>query len=60
MAALDARNKMAHTYDFSQFEAVILAIQSHYLRLFEALHMDMLEAIVEERPNTPPPRRGFF
>jgi nucleotidyltransferase substrate binding protein (TIGR01987 family) len=37
MEALDARNRMAHTYDASVFEEVIVEIQTTYLSLFEAL-----------------------
>ena len=42
MAALDARNKMSHTYDFKVFETVIAAIRSRYLSLFNALHERLL------------------
>ena len=48
MTALDARNKMAHTYDFKKFEVVIAAIQTHYLKLFDDLHFFMLEALMRE------------
>ncbi|MFS0772346.1 nucleotidyltransferase substrate binding protein [Sphingomonas sp. 1P08PE] len=41
MAALDARNKMSHTYDLRQFEAVIVQIRERFFSLFEELH-DML------------------
>ena len=46
MNALDARNKMSHTYDFKQFEDVIHAIQQHYLAAVEALYFKLLEALV--------------
>jgi nucleotidyltransferase substrate binding protein (TIGR01987 family) len=42
MAALDARNKMAHTYNFKTFEAVIVDVQSTYLSLFDGLHETLL------------------
>jgi nucleotidyltransferase substrate binding protein (TIGR01987 family) len=38
MGALDARNKMSHTYNLREFETVIEEIRSSYLVLFEALH----------------------
>ena len=38
MDALDARNRMSHTYDESEFEAVIEEVQTTYLGLFAALH----------------------
>lgn len=39
MQALDARNKMAHTYDLETFESAIQDIQSQYLTLFESLYL---------------------
>jgi len=36
--ALDARNKMAHTYNEADFEVVIEEIRSTYFKLFSALH----------------------
>jgi nucleotidyltransferase substrate binding protein (TIGR01987 family) len=41
--ALDARNKMSHTYDFSKFEQVIADISQRYLAAMEALYMFFLE-----------------
>lgn len=38
MGALDARNRMAHTYNLAEFEIVVAEIQTSYLSLFEALH----------------------
>lgn len=35
--ALDARNKMAHTYDIKEFEKVITAIKDSYLAAFTEL-----------------------
>lgn len=43
MDALDARNKMSHTYDFSKFEQVIADISQRYLAAMEALYMFFLE-----------------
>lgn len=51
MAALDARNKMAHTYDFKKFEGVVKDIQAHYLKLFDDLHFFMWEALMKEAPH---------
>jgi nucleotidyltransferase substrate binding protein (TIGR01987 family) len=51
MAALDARNKMSHTYDFKKFEVVVKDIQAHYLKLFDDLHFFMLEALMKEDPH---------
>ncbi len=51
MAALDARNKMAHTYDFKKFEVVVNDIETHYLKLFDDLHLFMLEALQQEDPH---------
>ncbi|MCY4381992.1 MAG: nucleotidyltransferase substrate binding protein [Nitrospinae bacterium] len=48
MDALDARNKMSHTYDFNRFEIVIEDIRKHYLRAFDALHMKLLEISMEK------------
>lgn len=44
MDALDARNKMSHTYDIKQFEAVIEDIRAHYLAVIEALYFTLQEA----------------
>ncbi len=38
MSALDARNKMSHTYDLKQFDAVIEKIEATYLNCFGELH----------------------
>ena len=38
MEALDARNKMSHTYDFKKFEAVIKQICERYLGCFGQLY----------------------
>jgi nucleotidyltransferase substrate binding protein (TIGR01987 family) len=51
MDALDARNKMSHTYDFKKFEEVIADIQKHYLAAIEALYFKLLEQLVTEEDN---------
>jgi len=38
MQALDARNKMSHTYDFKKFEVVIDQINKKYLHCFGNLY----------------------
>lgn len=38
MNALDARNKMSHTYDVKQFDAVIEKIETRYLNCFAELY----------------------
>ncbi len=48
MRALDARNKMAHTYSFKSFERVIADIQTDYLPILDALHLWMLERRVDD------------
>jgi nucleotidyltransferase substrate binding protein (TIGR01987 family) len=55
MNALDARNKMSLTYDFSKFEQVIADISQHYLAAMDALRMFFLEkeaehALPQSRP----------
>ena len=52
MLALDARNKMAHTYNLKQFEEVIEEIRRSYFTLFDNLHLSMLENAVDAA-NTP-------
>jgi nucleotidyltransferase substrate binding protein (TIGR01987 family) len=50
--ALDARNKMSHTYDFQKFAAVIDAIEQDYLRvigdLYTTLESECLEHIATD------------
>ncbi|HEV7373073.1 nucleotidyltransferase substrate binding protein [Arenibaculum sp.] len=41
MQALDARNRMAHTYNGAAFDAVAVAIRDRYFAALEALHRDM-------------------
>lgn len=43
MDALDARNRMSHTYDFQKFEVVIENIRDRYLAAMEDLYMFLLE-----------------
>lgn len=47
MLALDARNKMAHSFDCAEFEAVIEEIRRSYFTLFDNLHLSMLENAVD-------------
>ena len=47
MRALDARNKMSHTYDFKIFEATIQEIYKTYLALFDALHLAMMKEAIK-------------
>jgi len=42
MAALDARSKMSHTYDFKKFEEVIDAINRRYLTVISELYLKLL------------------
>lgn len=48
MEALDARNKMSHTYNFSVFEEVIVEIQTHYLSLLDELYEFLLSKSLEQ------------
>lgn len=45
MMALDARNKMSHTYTYNlkKFEETIHDIQTTYLSLLDELHISMIE-----------------
>ena len=43
MNALDARNKMSHTYEFHKFESVIKQIETKYLNLFGELYEKLSE-----------------
>ncbi len=51
MDALDARNKMSHTYDIEQFERVIEDIKDHYLPAMEALSLTLLPYTLENKGN---------
>lgn len=44
MSALDARNKMSHVYNLKKFEEVIELIRKDYLKLFDDLHLFLLES----------------
>ncbi|MBN2804334.1 MAG: nucleotidyltransferase substrate binding protein [Deltaproteobacteria bacterium] len=48
MNALDARNKMSHTYDESKFEEVIEDIQNSYFPAMEELYFKFLKYVQEE------------
>ncbi len=48
MSALDARNKMSHTYDLEKFEEVIKDIRRRYLPALEDLHSYLLEKALNE------------
>ena len=41
------RNKMAHTYNFSTFESVILNIQGRYLSILNAIYQRLAEEMLE-------------
>lgn len=47
MSALDARNKMSHTYDFKKFEVVIEDIQTKYLDCIGEFHEKLSEAYMD-------------
>jgi nucleotidyltransferase substrate binding protein (TIGR01987 family) len=48
MDALDARNKMSHTYNLQLFEAVIENIDQHFLGIFEALYLTLFAHVCEQ------------
>ncbi len=48
MQALDARNKMSHTYDLKTFEKIIDDIRNNYLTLFDALHEDLFAKVMDK------------
>jgi nucleotidyltransferase substrate binding protein (TIGR01987 family) len=45
MKALDARNKMAHTYNFKIFELIIQDIRTHFLMLLDELYLVLLDKV---------------
>jgi nucleotidyltransferase substrate binding protein (TIGR01987 family) len=47
MDALDARNKMSHTYDFTLFNTVIADIQKSYLAAMDTLYFELLELVMK-------------
>ena len=44
--ALDARNKMSHTYDVNEFEKVIQRIESDYLAVIESLYQTLFDELM--------------
>ena len=48
MAALDARNKMSHTYDFKEFEQVLSQINAQYLTCFGNLYEKLAQEVSGE------------
>jgi len=49
MKALDARNLMAHTYDFQSFEKITIEIKEQYLFIFEDLYMFLLKEVMDKK-----------
>ena len=47
MEALDARNKMSHTYDFKKFEKIIVDIEKNYYPALEKMNQKMLTFVAE-------------
>jgi nucleotidyltransferase substrate binding protein (TIGR01987 family) len=43
MDALDARNKMSHTYNFKKFEKIIIDIEKNYYPELESINLKMLK-----------------
>ncbi len=50
MKALDARNKMSHTYNLKTFEKIIADVRAQYFPVLDALHLTMLEKLLEDGP----------
>lgn len=48
MNALESRNKMSHTYDFKQFEQIIINIEKDYYPELENMYLVMLKFAEEE------------
>lgn len=48
MKALDARNKMSHTYNLKTFELIIADIRTDYFGLLDTLHLTLLEKASED------------
>ncbi len=45
--ALDARNKMSHTYNFETFEKVVTDIRQHYLTVLDELYFFLMQEILQ-------------
>lgn len=48
MKALDARNRMAHTYSATSFEEVLIAVRESYFGLLDALWDDLIGKLLDE------------
>lgn len=46
--ALDARNKMSHIYDFSEFEKVIQQIEKEYLIVIESFYQTLFDELMSD------------
>ena len=57
MDAMDARNKMAHTYDSAEFERIVVQIRRAYLAALEELHAFLLPRSVQKNAR-PPTKNG--
>lgn len=51
MSALDSRNRMSHTYDFKQFEKIVISIEKEYYPELECMRLKMLELSTEVKNN---------
>ena len=49
MKALDARNKMSHTYELKKFEVVIEDIEKHYIYCLSDLYEKLAEAAMDTK-----------
>ncbi len=45
--ALDARNKISHTYNFETFEKVVTDIRQHYLTVLDELYFFLMQEILQ-------------
>lgn len=45
--ALDARNRMAHTYNFAAFEEVVTAVRDRYFALLDALWDSLVGEVID-------------
>lgn len=48
MQALDARNKMSHTYNLKTFEQIIMDIEKKYLDVLKKMYTQMLKFSAQE------------